>query len=77
LIAASTLLGMLINFVGINPIKALFATAVINGLLAPPLLFLILRVSNDRSIMGKRINGRLLNVAGWTTAAVMSAAWVQ
>jgi Mn2+/Fe2+ NRAMP family transporter len=65
---------MLINFVGINPIKALFATAVINGVLAPPLLFLILRVSNDHAVMGKRINGRILNVAGWTTAAVMSAA---
>jgi Mn2+/Fe2+ NRAMP family transporter len=74
LIAGSTLLGMLINFVGINPIKALFATAVINGCLAPPLLFLILRVSNDHAVMGKRINGRILNVAGWTTAAVMSAA---
>jgi NRAMP (natural resistance-associated macrophage protein)-like metal ion transporter len=74
LIAGSTLLGMLINFVGINPMKALFATAVINGFLAPPLLFLILKVSNDRAIMGKRVNGKLLNVAGWTTAAVMSAA---
>jgi Mn2+/Fe2+ NRAMP family transporter len=74
LIAGSTLLGMFINFVGINPIKALFATAVINGFLAPPLLFLILRVSNNHAIMGKRINGRLLNVAGWTTAVVVSAA---
>jgi Mn2+/Fe2+ NRAMP family transporter len=54
--------------------KALFATAVINGFLAPPLLFLILKVSNDRAIMGKRVNGKLLNVAGWATAALMSAA---
>jgi Mn2+/Fe2+ NRAMP family transporter len=74
LIAGSTLIGMLINFVGINPMKALFVTAVINGLLAPPLLFLILKVSNDHTIMGKRVNGKLLNAAGWTTAAVMSAA---
>jgi NRAMP (natural resistance-associated macrophage protein)-like metal ion transporter len=74
LIAGSTLLGMFINFVGINPMKALFATAVINGFLAPPLLFLILKVSNDRAIMGKRVNGKLLNVAGWATAALMSAA---
>lgn len=74
LIAASTFLGMLINFAGINPMKALFVTAVINGFLAPPLLILIMRVSNNREIMGPRVNGRLLNVTGWVTAAVMSAA---
>jgi NRAMP (natural resistance-associated macrophage protein)-like metal ion transporter len=84
LIAGSTLLGMLINFAGINPMKALFLTAVINGLLAPPLLVLIVKVSNNRKIMGERVNGKLLNVIGWVTAAVMSAAaialivtWVQ
>jgi NRAMP (natural resistance-associated macrophage protein)-like metal ion transporter len=74
LIAASTLVGMLINFAGINPMKALFITAVINGFLAPPLLVLIIKVSNNPQIMGKRVNGKLLNFAGWTTAAIMSAA---
>jgi Mn2+/Fe2+ NRAMP family transporter len=76
LIAVSTLLGMMINFAGINPIKALFLTAVLNGLLAPPLLVLILQVSNNRKILGDRVNGPLLNVAGWVTAGVMSAAAV-
>jgi Mn2+/Fe2+ NRAMP family transporter len=65
---------MLINFAGINPLKALFLTAVINGFLAPPLLVLIMRVSNNREIMGARVNGKILNVTGWITAAVMSAA---
>ncbi len=74
LIAASTLVGMLVNFAGINPMKALFITAVINGFLAPPLLVLIMKVSNNPKIMGKRVNGKLLNIAGWATAAVMSAA---
>jgi Mn2+/Fe2+ NRAMP family transporter len=74
LIAASTLLGMLINFAGINPMKALFLTAVINGFLAPPMLILIMQVSNNREIMGERVNGKLLNLTGWITAAVMSAA---
>jgi NRAMP (natural resistance-associated macrophage protein)-like metal ion transporter len=74
LIAGSTLLGMLINFAGINPMKALFVTAIINGFLAPPLLVLIMRVCNNREIMGKRLNGKLLNAAGWITAAVMGAA---
>jgi Mn2+/Fe2+ NRAMP family transporter len=76
LIAVSTLLGMLINFAGINPLRALFWTAVINGFLAPPLLILILKISNDRKIMGERVNGRILNIAGWTTFAAMAAAAV-
>jgi NRAMP (natural resistance-associated macrophage protein)-like metal ion transporter len=75
-IAGATVVGALMNFVGINPVKALFVTAVINGLLAPPLLFLILRVSNSRKIMGERVNGRVLNVLGWVTAVAMSAAAV-
>ncbi|HEX3558292.1 MAG TPA: divalent metal cation transporter [Pyrinomonadaceae bacterium] len=73
-IAASTLLGMLINFAGINPINALFWTAVINGLLSPPLLILIMLVSNNREVMGEHTNGRVLNALGWATAAVMVAA---
>jgi Mn2+/Fe2+ NRAMP family transporter len=73
-IAAATLIGMGINFLGINPIDALFYTAVINGLLAPPLLVLIMLVANDRKIMGERINNLWTNFAGWTATAVMSAA---
>jgi Mn2+/Fe2+ NRAMP family transporter len=65
---------MMINFAGINPIKALFLTAVLNGFLAPPMLFLIMKVSNNRKIMGARVNGLMLNLAGWVTATVMSAA---
>jgi Mn2+/Fe2+ NRAMP family transporter len=76
LIIILTLLGMLINFAGINPVRALFWTAVINGFLAPPLLILILKISNDRKIMGERVNGRILNIAGWTTFAAMAAAAV-
>jgi Mn2+/Fe2+ NRAMP family transporter len=73
-IAAATLVGMGINFLGINAIDALFYTAVINGLLAPPLLLLIMLVSNDRKIMGERTNNRWTNAAGWGATAVMSAA---
>jgi NRAMP (natural resistance-associated macrophage protein)-like metal ion transporter len=73
-IAASTLVGMLINFVGINPIDALFWTAIINGFLTPPLLVLLMLISNNRKIMGDRVNGPGLNVVGWVTTAVMSGA---
>jgi Mn2+/Fe2+ NRAMP family transporter len=75
-IAVSTLLGALINFAGINPIKALFWTAVINGVLAPPLLVLIMLVSNNPKVMGGRTNGKLVNTLGWLAAAVMVAAAV-
>ncbi|HST52752.1 MAG TPA: Nramp family divalent metal transporter [Pyrinomonadaceae bacterium] len=73
-IAASTFAGMLINFAGINPIKALFWTAVINGLLAPPLLVLIMLVSNNPKVMGERTNGHLVNALGWVAAVIMVAA---
>ena len=73
-IALSTLVGMLINFVGINPIAALVWTAVIYGFLAPPLLVLVMLVANNRAIMGKRVNGLVLNLLGWLTTAAMFAA---
>jgi NRAMP (natural resistance-associated macrophage protein)-like metal ion transporter len=73
-IAASTLVGLLINFVGINPIAALFWTAVINGILSPPLLVLIMLISNNSKVMGTHVNGRWANLVGWGTAIVMSVA---
>jgi NRAMP (natural resistance-associated macrophage protein)-like metal ion transporter len=73
-IIAATLVGMLINFVGINPIDALFWTAVVNGMLAPPLLVVIMMIANNRKVMGDRVNGRWMNVLGWATTLVMAAA---
>ncbi len=73
-IAVATAIGISINFVGINPITALVLSAVINGLLAAPLLVVLMLVSNDRTVMGSRANGRALNLLGWTTAAVMGVA---
>jgi NRAMP (natural resistance-associated macrophage protein)-like metal ion transporter len=74
IIAASTAVGLLINFIGINPVTALFWTAVINGLLAPPLLLLIMLIANSRSVLGDRVNGRLINMLGWLTTGAMSIA---
>jgi NRAMP (natural resistance-associated macrophage protein)-like metal ion transporter len=73
-IAISTAVGMIINFLGINPISALFWTAVINGLLAPPLLVVIMLVANNRQVMDERVNRRAANVLGWAATAVMFAA---
>jgi Mn2+/Fe2+ NRAMP family transporter len=68
------LVGMLINFIGINSIDALFWTAVLNGLLAPPLLVLIMLVANSKRVMGKHTNGLWINLLGLVATGAMSAA---
>jgi Mn2+/Fe2+ NRAMP family transporter len=73
-IAASTLVGVAIDFAGINPISALFWTAVINGVVAPPLLVVVMLVSNNKRVMGRRTNGLVTNIIGWIAAAIMFAA---
>jgi NRAMP (natural resistance-associated macrophage protein)-like metal ion transporter len=73
-IALSTLVGIAIDFLGINPMSALFWTAVINGLISPPLLVIIMLVSNNKKVMGKRVNNLGTNIIGWLAAAVMFAA---
>jgi NRAMP (natural resistance-associated macrophage protein)-like metal ion transporter len=73
-IAASTLIGVAIDFVGINPIKALFWTAVINGVVAPPLLAVVMLVANNKRVMGPRANGTFTNAIGWLATAIMFAA---
>lgn len=75
-IVGSTVAGALINYVGVNPVKALFWTAVLNGLIAPPLLVVIMLVSNNKAVMGKRVNGTAINVLGWATTLAMFAAGV-
>ncbi len=73
-IIGSTLVGVLVNYVGISPIRALFWTAVINGILAPPLLVLVLLIANNKKVMGEHVNGRALNFFAGAAAVVMFAA---
>ena len=70
----STLVGIAMNFVGVNPIKALFWSAVINGLLAPFLLLCILLVASDREIMRGEPSSRLSRVVVGITALAMFGA---
>ena len=63
--------GMALNFAGTSPIRMLFLSALLNGLLAPPLLLLDMLVGSNPAIMGKRTNGPWLNVLGWLTTALM------
>jgi NRAMP (natural resistance-associated macrophage protein)-like metal ion transporter len=75
-IAISTVVGMLINFAGINPMSALFWTAIINGLISPPLLVIIMLVANNKKVMGDKVNGPVTNLFGWVAVLVMFAAAV-
>jgi NRAMP (natural resistance-associated macrophage protein)-like metal ion transporter len=72
-IIVSTLVGFMMNFTGINPFKALFYTAVIYGLIAPPLILSILLIANNKKIMGTRTNGLATNILGILTLILMSA----
>lgn len=73
-ITVATLIGVLINFIGISPIAALYYTAVINGIIAPPLLIIILLIANNKKIMREKTNNRLLNALGIMTVFIMSVA---
>jgi len=73
-IAAGTLAGMSFTFIGIDPIQALVATAVFNGIVAVPLIFLILRVSARRDVMGVHRSGFWSKLGLWVTFVLMAAA---
>ena len=74
-IAVFTGLGMCLNFLGINPMKALVWASIVQGLSTPFLMLLIMRITTNRRIMGRWVNTKPLNVMGWiTTVAIFAAA---
>jgi len=73
-IAVSILVGLAFDFAGINAVKMLFWSAILNGLLAPPLVIMIVLLTSDHKVMGNRVNSPGMNVLGWTCAVVMSTA---
>lgn len=75
-IVAAVLLGLTLNFLKVNAVKMLFYAAVVNGVLAPPLIILVTMLTSDRTVMGDRVNSPLLKWLGWTTAFVMTAAMI-
>ena len=75
-IAVFTLAAMGINFIGINPMRALVVAGIIQGFSTPPLMLLIMVLTNRRTIMGDKVNGRPVNILGWTTTAVIFSASV-
>ncbi len=64
-------LGMLLNFLGIDPIKGLIYAAVLNGLVAPVILILIVQMSGNKKIMGARKNSPLIGSLGWIITVIM------
>lgn len=74
LIAIFTLIAMCMNFFGLNPMRALVIAGIVQGFSTPPLMLLIMRMTTNRTIMGDAINGRAINVLGWTTTACIFAA---
>ncbi len=73
-IIIATLIGLGINFLGINPLKALVFTAVFNGVAAVPLVFLIARINSNKNILGKYVGGKLSRMIVWLTFIVMATA---
>jgi NRAMP (natural resistance-associated macrophage protein)-like metal ion transporter len=72
--ALAMALGFALNYLGLNAVKMLFWSAVINGLLAPPLILLVILLTSNRKVMGKHVNSPLLGYLGWATFVVMTAA---
>jgi len=75
-IAVATLLGLLLNLLGQNPMRALFWSAVINGLVAGPVLICMLLLAQNRKVMGQFTLTPALRAVGWLTALVMLASAV-
>ncbi|NTU98846.1 divalent metal cation transporter [Candidatus Falkowbacteria bacterium] len=73
-IIISVFVGLLLNFIGLDPIKALIYSAVANGLVAPVVLTLIVLISGNKEIMGHRANGSLNRIFGWLLVIFMSLA---
>jgi NRAMP (natural resistance-associated macrophage protein)-like metal ion transporter len=73
-IAVSILIGLAFDFAGFNAVKMLFWSAILNGLLAPPLVIMVVLLTSDRRVMGNRVNTLKMKVLGWTCAIVMSGA---
>jgi len=75
-IALGLALGLALDYAGFNAVSMLFWSAVLNGVLAPPLIVIVLLLTNSRKVMGPRLNPVWLTVLGWSTVAVMTAASV-
>ncbi len=75
-IIISMLVGLALNFVGLDPMKALIYSAVANGIVAPFVLFFIVKLSSNRAVMGHWVNRRFTTVIGWATTLLMTVSGI-
>ncbi|HXU09813.1 MAG TPA: Nramp family divalent metal transporter [Blastocatellia bacterium] len=75
-LATAVALGLILNFLKVNAVKMLFYAAVVNGVLAPPLIVLVTMLTSDQKVMGSCTSSPLLKWIGWVTAFVMTAATI-
>jgi len=75
-IIVSLVVGVLINYFGLNPIHELFYTAILYGLTAPVMIAVVLHISNNKKIMGSNTNKLHTNIFGWITLILMSVSAV-
>jgi Mn2+/Fe2+ NRAMP family transporter len=73
-LALATLIGLALNVIGIDPIRALVWSAMINGIIAAPVMGLMMQLASNREVMGRLILPVYLKVLGWAGAAVMALA---
>jgi Mn2+/Fe2+ NRAMP family transporter len=73
-IVAATVAGLVLNYSGISAVRMMFLSAVINGVLAPPLVLLVILLTSSRRVMGDAVNSWLLRGLGWATFGLMSLA---
>lgn len=73
-IAVTTLLGGMLNFVGVDPARALYWAAVVNGILAAPLMAVMMLIVRNPRAMGRLTLSRRATISGWLATAVMAAA---
>ena len=74
LVGLGTIGGTAFSLLHVNPIKLLVFVAVINGVIAAPLLAVVLIIANSRSLMGRYVNGAVANLLGWFTFVLMAVA---
>jgi Mn2+/Fe2+ NRAMP family transporter len=73
IVAFAMILGWTLTYAGFRPMRMLYVSAIINGVLAPPLVLVIVLLTTDREVMGAAVNSRTLTWLGWGTVAVMTA----
>ena len=73
-IGVSIVVGLAFDYSGISAVKMLFWSAILNGLLAPPLVVIVVLLTSDKKVMGHSVNSTGMKTLGWARAIVMSAA---